>query len=266
MNFNAALKKRHANTGLWLIETRPFHDWKAAQTSFLWLHGIPGCGTFHASTILASSDIALCVEKADCKLGKTVLSSTVIETLSQEKSNSAVVYFYFDFNDSTKQHVDNMLRSLVLQLLTSFDSIPGPMDSLFKACQEGAKPPQINDLERVFEALVDSNDRTFVVLDALDECESRQELLDFLTSAIERKDSGLSMIMTSRRLRDFDNFFDDYLGDQSKVSIQNESVDDDIRSYVHGRLLHDRRFRRWQKQPRVQEEIESRLMEKSEGM
>ena len=91
------------------------------------------------------------------------------------------------------------------------------MDSLFKACQEGAKPPQINDLERVFEALVDSNDRTFVVLDALDECESRQELLDFLTSAIERKDSGLSMIMTSRRLRDFDNFFDDYLGDQTRT-------------------------------------------------
>ncbi|KAL9120568.1 MAG: hypothetical protein Q9187_002877 [Circinaria calcarea] len=241
MNFNAALKKRHANTGLWLFETRPFQDWKAAQASFLWLHGIPGCG-------------------------KTVLSSTIIEKLSQETSKCAIAYFFFDFNDSTKQHIDNMLRSLVLQLLSSFEFIPESIVSLYEACRKGTKPPQINDLERVFQALVDYNTRTFVVLDALDECESRQELLVFLESAIKRKANGLNIIITSRRLKEFDDFFHDYLSEQSIVSIQNQKVDDDIRLYIHGRLLHDRRFKRWQKQPRVQEEIENRLMKKSEGM
>lgn len=214
----------------------------------------------------ASSDVVLCVEMTKSQLGKTVLSSTIIEKLSQETSNCATAYFYFDFNDSTKQNVDNMLRSLVLQLLSGFESIPGSIVSLFKACGDGAKSPQINDLKSVFQALVDSNKRTFVVVDALDECESRQELLNFLESAIERKADGLSMVVTSRRLKEFDDFFHDHLPDQSKLSIQNERVDDDIRSYIHGRLSHDRRFRRWQKQPRVQEDIESRLMKKSGGM
>jgi len=74
------------------------------------------------------------------------------------------------------------------------------------------------------------------------------------------------MIITSRKLKEFDNFFYDNLPNQSQVSIQNERVDADIRLYIHERLLHDRRLRRWQKQPRVQEEIESKLMEKSKGM
>lgn len=159
-----------------------------------------------------------------------------------------------------------MLRSLVLQLLSSFESIPESIYSLYKACHEGSKSPPINDLQRVFEALVDSNKGTLVVLDALDECESRQELLLFLASTIERSANGLSIIMTSRRLQEFEKFFYDWLSDECKVSIQNERVDDDIRLYIHERLLHDGRFKRWQKQPRVQEEIESRLMQKSQGM
>ena len=159
-----------------------------------------------------------------------------------------------------------MLRSLVRQLFMSFDAIPEPIGFLFKICQDGVKSSGIHDLEEVFEALVNLNNRTFVVLDALDECEAQQELLDFIASVIEKKNDRLSMIMTSRRLREFDVFFSDVLEDRSIMSIQNGYVDNDIRSYVHERLLYDRRFKRWKTHPKVQEEIESRLIEKSEGM
>lgn len=159
-----------------------------------------------------------------------------------------------------------MLRSFVRQLLMSFDAIPEPIGSLFKSCQDGAKSPGIHDLEKVFESLVNFHNKTFVVLDALDECDTQQELLDFLASVIEQKNARLSMIMTSRRLREFDVVLGDILDDRSIMSIQNEYVDNDIRSFVHEKLLHDRRFKRWKAHPKVQEEIESRLMEKSEGM
>lgn len=45
INFHAALKYRHAETGLWLLDSRHFQDWKVAPGSFFWLHGISGCGT-----------------------------------------------------------------------------------------------------------------------------------------------------------------------------------------------------------------------------
>ena len=37
-NYHAALEKRHPETGLWLLNGRPFSDWKSS-TSFMWLHG-----------------------------------------------------------------------------------------------------------------------------------------------------------------------------------------------------------------------------------
>ncbi|KAL9003733.1 MAG: hypothetical protein Q9188_003420 [Gyalolechia gomerana] len=43
-NFNAALKRRHSGTGKWLLESQKYQDWKTARGSFLWLHGMPGCG------------------------------------------------------------------------------------------------------------------------------------------------------------------------------------------------------------------------------
>lgn len=38
-NYQAALKKRHAQTGSWLLTSSQFCDWKRSTSSFLWLHG-----------------------------------------------------------------------------------------------------------------------------------------------------------------------------------------------------------------------------------
>ena len=134
------------------------------------------------------------------------------------------------------------------------------------SCQDGAKPPQTKDLETLLKALIDLYEKTFIVLDALDECEDRQELLNFVESAIGWKSQKLNVIMTSRKLKDFEDFFDAEIGERNRLSIQNEKVDEDIRSYVHGKLQKDRKFKRWRGQPQVREEIVTRLMEKSDGM
>ncbi|CAN9450612.1 unnamed protein product [Alternaria alternata] len=94
-NYNKAHKQRQANTGLWLLESAKFSEWKERTASRLWLYGIPGCG-------------------------KTILSSTIIENLLQychDDTNIVTAYFYFDFNDTQKQDPELMLRSLLCQLL-----------------------------------------------------------------------------------------------------------------------------------------------------
>lgn len=69
---------------------------------------------------------------------------------------------------------------ILLQLSSNLQSIPQPLASLFESCQDGAKPPPIKDLETFLKALIESYEKTFVVFDALDECEDRQELLNFI--------------------------------------------------------------------------------------
>ena len=38
-NYHAALKKRHPNTGSWLIEGPKFEEWKNSENCLMWLHG-----------------------------------------------------------------------------------------------------------------------------------------------------------------------------------------------------------------------------------
>ena len=85
-------------------------------------------------------------------------------------------------------------------------------------------------------------------------------------SAIGWKSQKLNIVMTSRKLKDFEDLFDAEIEERNRLSIQNEKVDEDIRSYVHGMLQNDRRFKRWRGQPKVLGERETKLIEKSDGM
>src|SRR2546423_3629801 len=90
-NYNKALRQRQEGTGNWFLQSHAFAKWKTQRNSFLWLYGIPGCG-------------------------KTILSSTIIEDLKRTLSRQPLLYFYFDFNDTDKQTLDSMVRSLMSQL------------------------------------------------------------------------------------------------------------------------------------------------------
>jgi hypothetical protein len=94
VNHNEACNRRHTDTGTWFVSSQTFDNWKRYPNSFLWLHGIPGCG-------------------------KTILSSTIIQNLLDIRILQfpvAVVYFYFSFSDVEKQSYEKMIRSFIMQL------------------------------------------------------------------------------------------------------------------------------------------------------
>jgi Cdc6-like AAA superfamily ATPase len=159
-----------------------------------------------------------------------------------------------------------MIRSLLSQLSSFYPSIPTALEALFSSHQNGNRQPQTDALETTLDAITERFERVFLVLDALDECEDRQLLLSFIDRLMNWKSGKLRVIATSRKEKDIEDFFKAKLDDGKRLSIQNEKVDEDIRSYIHEKLQSDQRFERWQKQPKVQEEIEKKLMEKADGM
>ena len=68
-------------------------------------------------------------------------SSTVIETLQRDHcpplSSTAVVYFYFDFNDLEKLTLQSLVHSLVIQLLFQLSSTPVPLWDLWVRNHDG---------------------------------------------------------------------------------------------------------------------------------
>ena len=113
-NHNKALQQRHEGSGLWFLQSHAFAKWRRQRNSFLWLNGIPGCG-------------------------KTILSSAVIKELNNTLPSEPLLYFYFTFNDTGKQSLESMVRSLICQLYYKRRDTWSELDSLFSSCQSYTK-------------------------------------------------------------------------------------------------------------------------------
>ncbi|RYO14807.1 Vegetative incompatibility protein [Alternaria arborescens] len=243
-NYHKAHKQRQAETGLWLLEGEQFMRWKKSAASRLWLYGIPGCG-------------------------KTILSSTIIEHLLQhcyDDTSIVTAYFYFNFNDTQKQDPELMLRSLLCQLVQRSVVIPKGVDVLFSSCENGQRKPSSHALLQVIKEAAQEFTHVYVVLDALDECAQRSELMDMLETVAEWQLDNLHLLMTSRKERDIERSLEGYIKEQDAVCLQRDAVDQDIQRYVQQRLLVDKGLAKWNKDAAVRQEIEAALMRGACGM
>jgi hypothetical protein len=243
-NYYKAHNRRQAETGLWLLESAKFREWKDSATSRLWLYGIPGCG-------------------------KTILSSTIVEHLLQhchDDIRMATAYFYFDFTDTQKQDPELMLRSLLCQLLQRLVVIPERVNALFSSCGNGQRHPPMHALLEVVRQTVQDFAQVYVVLDALDECTQRSELMDVLETVAGWRLDNLHLVMTSRKERDIERSLEGYIDEEDVVCLQRDVVDKDIQRYVQQRLFNDKRLQTWRRDATIRQEIETALMRGARGM
>ncbi len=245
-NFNKAISDRHPNSGQWLLKSEAYSTWKMQQNSFLWLYGIPGCG-------------------------KTILSSTIVEDLQKnETSSSVLLYFYFDFTDASKQYFENALRSLTIQLYHKSKGVRGLLDSLYSSCADGRNQPGIEALHTTLLNMIQQAGEVWVVLDALDECQTRSEdkpwgLLPWI-QCFRNSQMNCHILVTSRPEQDIESDIRSYNREQDIIPIQSSSIQDDIRHYVTSRVRKHKGLSRWETRPDIQTKIENTLLDKANGM
>ncbi|OAL01772.1 hypothetical protein IQ06DRAFT_368197, partial [Phaeosphaeriaceae sp. SRC1lsM3a] len=243
-NYEQALKQRQENTGLWFLHSEQYKNWKEAPGSFLWLHGIPGSG-------------------------KTILSSTIIHDLLQhgcEGSRTVVLYFYFDFNDGQKQGVSAMLSSLVAQLLQQSQKMSSELIDLFTNCMRRRTHPSTETLLELFQQSTKGFLQAYLIVDALDECSQRVELMQALTTISLWRSQNIHIIVTSRLERDIEMSMMKFLDEHARVVLDSAVVDEDIRRYVRQRLSDDQSLKKWREDHGLRREIENTLIQGSQGM
>ncbi len=241
--YTNALQGSHPGTGSWYVFGEAFDRWTQNPNSISWLWGIPGSG-------------------------KTVLSATIIERLTDlcsHEPESALAYFHFAFDDRALQTVEGMIRSLAVQLCSQCISIPDCVESLYTKCSKGLSQPTHDSLRNMLHQLFDHFKKAFIVLDALDECTERHNLILALEDMVGLQLPGLHLLSTSRKEPELEECMNALTKDADRVSIQGMPVADDISSYVLGRLRTDRRLKRWRK-PGLEQEIATALTSKAHGM
>ena len=150
----------------------------------------------------------------------------------------AVACFYYDFASREAQSPTNMLGSLLSQLLSGLEAIPWEIRKGFGGQKKllGGRRVQFQDIVKMFPA-VSSLRRTFICVDALDECipEHQVEVLGALGQILQ-KSPNTGMFMTGRpHIR---GAVERELGGGA-ISISIKPMDDDIVTYLRARLRKD---------------------------
>lgn len=102
---------------------------------------------------------------------------------------------------------------------------------------------------------------SYIVIDTLDECIDRVDLLSFLKSLAVRHKDGVHLLITSHFERDITEHLTPVV--TYEIDLQNADVDKDVRLYIQYRLGNDRRLSGWSMD--VRNEIEEKLVQKAGG-
>lgn len=103
--------------------------------------------------------------------------------------------------------------------------------------------------------------------DALDECQTRTQLLLWIQRLVKAQDNGeIQLWVSSRKGEDIERALYSCISDNDSISIQGKAVDADIKAYIQGILRSGKKFQRWSSRPEVLDEIETELMKKAGGM
>ncbi|KAH6884132.1 hypothetical protein B0T10DRAFT_518181, partial [Thelonectria olida] len=195
----------------------------------------------------------------------SVLCSTAIQfAFRHRRANPriGIAFFFFTFNDQSKQDASAMLRALVLQLSSQLDDSHTFVSRLHDSYRNASPPdPALMDcLHQLVRAFKD----VYIVLDALDESprdKHREAMLQYLAELRAWSEPGLHLIVSSRDEVDIR----DELGalPEETIKMKNDSVDRDIASFISEHLHNNRRLRKWEEH---HARIETALTMRAQGV
>ncbi|KAK0227980.1 hypothetical protein IW262DRAFT_1455163 [Armillaria fumosa] len=195
--------------GQWLLRTKAYQLWRTCQfriddpaLRLLWVRGKLG-------------------------IGKTVLASVIINDLKFMENvnpNIAVAYFYCEHDQTSKLSPLNILGTILYQLI----SLLPANSSEFKTLTQRFLPVTLSDLKVLLNIVLGGLARTYIVIDALDECSA--VALQHLLPVLVLLSSKASILVTTRPnaplvQRTFE-------GHAQSIAVTGRDVNPDIEQYI----------------------------------
>ena len=284
-NHNNASDIHHGGSAQWFFEGSRFGEWKSTG-SLLWIYGKRTFFQFFTDWPLINFYVLAGSGKTILWLVITQLlhidelslpcSSSIVQdivTLS-EAGSASMAYFYFDFRDDDKKHIQNLLPSLLIQLSAQSDSRRDILSRLYLAHDNGEKKPRVSVMTQCLRDMLIVFDQRpiYLILDALDECPNlsgipspREQVLALVKELANLRLPHLHICVTSRP--EFD--IRATLGPLSlhSVSLHDESGQKkDIVDYVNFVVYSDAEtmMKRWREEDKRM--VVESLSEKADGM
>ena len=199
--------KSQDGTGQWLLDSAEFKAWLDEAGQTLFCPGMPGAG-------------------------KTIITSIVIDSLwrtFQAGGDIGVAFLYCNYKRKQEQTFENLLASLLQQLVQERHILPDEVKSLYKCHVDRKTRPSSKEFITALETVISSYSRVFIIIDALDECAStdRQQLLKEVFSF--QNQAQVNIFATSR----FDTKIQFNEGKYIEIRASKEDVERYLKSQMH---------------------------------
>ncbi|KAK6525192.1 hypothetical protein TWF694_005338 [Orbilia ellipsospora] len=233
----------------WALDSTEFKSWKDGLGTAFWIHAIPGAG-------------------------KTILCSTIIDHVSEwckSEPGMRMAFFYFGFNDVENQTLGHVLRSLVTQLSEYNVKLSTPLRLLYEECDRGRKQPDEKTLASILFGILNEGPKTFLVLDALDECSlhERARFFSLVTEDMRTQPARkYNILFTSRKEMDIEQSVAKMKEHTQTyiLPILAKDIDADIRLHVRKFLDSQDNGTFKNLPPEIRSEIEGKMATGASGM
>ncbi|KAK6496346.1 hypothetical protein TWF481_002371 [Arthrobotrys musiformis] len=210
-----------------------FKEWLEGKEKSLFCPGIPGAGKTMIASIVAGH------------------LKTLRDQDAAQNVQTGVAFVYCIYNEREKQDSDDLLASILVQLVLGRPDIPEPIQKLYKSHRQGKKPRlSLDQISEAITSITTSYSRVFIVVDALDECKDssvRNSLLSKLSELQAISDVRLMVtfrpeaiqedkIMTRLEIRAQKEHIEEYL--QSQISrlpdivMENHELQNKIKTHI----------------------------------
>jgi GTPase SAR1 family protein len=236
----SARAKYETHTNDPILKSNIYEAWKSGDIRHIWIHGKAGSG-------------------------KTVLCSSIVQNMFEycrHTVNVGQAMFYFSPSDPSRQTMDDLVRSMVVQLGGQEPRISLLYDAYQSAACE--RPPLITLLD-ILRRILRSYDEVFLHLDGLDECPFSQDGHCWIAGEFSNwmKDNpNVRMCLTSRDLVEIQQLV--FQTGAVPLALDTPDTMPDIRRYVAASLHHHPNLSKLP--PTIRITIENELTEKSNGM
>ncbi|KAJ5485590.1 hypothetical protein N7539_005578 [Penicillium diatomitis] len=231
------LSRRREGTGRWFIESVEFQTWLSTEKQILFCPGIPGAG-------------------------KTILSAIVIDELGRryyQNKDIGIAYVYCNFRREAEQTVGKLLASLLRQLASNLPFLPACLKEVYNFHRSKQTKPLPEDILQLLKIVSTSFLRTFIIIDALDECGVFNGCRSRLLSAISSLEMhNANILVTSRPIPEIVEHF------SGKPNLQIHARDEDVRSFLDGEMFRLPSF--VASNSKLQDAIKSEIVKSVDGM
>ncbi|KAH8431009.1 uncharacterized protein LDX57_008670 [Aspergillus melleus] len=230
----------------WVLGNAEFQKWHSnSQSQLLWIKGDPG-------------------------KGKTMLIIGIINELLQQvqsHSSQSIAYFLCQATDPKLNNATSVLRGLIYMLIRQQPHLISHLRERYdtdpKLLESGNA---FYSLSVIFDKMVQnlSNATIFLLIDALDECESGlPELLRFITATKSTSSVQLKWVVSSRNRDDIEQAleFDDKK-DKLSLELNAHHISDAVAAYINYRAS---QLTALQRNKALLEQVKDQLLRGSDG-